>query len=453
MPILSSPMSYFSHPASSARWKNVVGLCAVILWLAASGSILVGQTTNGASANPPASSTQADEETFGRYLVDHQDDLAPFFNENGDEFVSQAAPLILGLLGKIMFFTLVSCWVLDVALIRWFSIRFAPAFSRIRRALIYATGRLVLSVLFYALLGLAIVFVSDMGHEAIVIALLFLAFLLIELAVQTGWIHYLYSTPVPKAFLCYLGIFVVHIFTGVLVSAPILAGHATMLVKAYVDINITPKLQAAADTEKKELATITSVRDALKAQVDDAQKKIAENTNDQQQLQQQIDQEKNSDGYLFSRIVKLRAQGHLEAARDQITDLLSKFPNSPLTDAMKTQLAGIDSDLATQAAQKQQAQADAARADAQARAALLARAAQGEATLSEMRLALVGKKTADITALFGPPTATDSDRWGYSRQMIINPMTQDKFGLTVYFSDGIVQGVDYYYSTGGGGTQ
>jgi hypothetical protein len=70
-----------------------------------------------------------------------------------------------------------------------------------------------------------------------------------------------------------------------------------------------------------------------------------------------------------------------------------------------------------------------------------------------MRLALVGKKPADITALFGPPAATASDRWGYSQRMIINPMTQDKFGLTVYFSDGTVQGVDYYYGTGGGGTQ
>ena len=57
-------------------------------------------------------------------------------------------------------------------------------------------------------------------------------------------------------------------------------------------------------------------------------------------------------------------------------------------------------------------------------------------------------------SLFGPPTVTDSDRWGYGQRMITNPMTKDKFGLAVYFSDGTVQGVDYYYGAGGtGGTQ
>jgi hypothetical protein len=381
--------------------------------------------------------------------VDHQDDLAPFFDEKGDELARQAAPLLLGLLGKIMIFTLLTCWVFDVALIRWFSIRFAPAFSKLKRALIYATGRLVLSVLFYALLGLAVVLVPGLGHEAIIVTVLFFVFLLFELAAQTGWVHYLYSTPIPRALLCYLGIFVVHVITGFLVSAPILAGHATMLATTYVDTYITPKMEAVADAEKKDLASVAKARAALKEQLDDLQKKVTDNTSEQEQLQQQIEQEKNSDTYLFSRVVKLRAQGNLTAARDQISGLLNKFPNSPLADAMKQQLAGIDSDIAAQAAQQQQTEAAATQAAVQAQADLLMRAAKGEATLSEMRVALVGKKPADITAIFGPPTATDSNRWGYSRRMILNPLTQEKFGLAIYFSGGSVQSVDYYYGTDG----
>jgi hypothetical protein len=277
--------------------------------------------------------------------------------------------------------------------------------------------------------------------------------LVIELAVQTGWVHYLYSTPVPNALLCYLGIFVVHIITGIVVSAPILAGRANTLVTTYVDTNITPKLQSAADAEKKDLASAAADRDALKAQLEAAQKSIADNADEQQQLQGQIEAAKNSPDYLFSGIVTLRAQGNLTAARDQLTDLLNKFPNGPQAGVMKMQLAAIDSDLAAQAAQKQQADDAAAQAAAQARADLLARAAQGQVTLSEMRLTLVGKKPADVTALFGPPTVTDSDRWGYAQRMVINPLSQDKFGLTVYFSDGTVQGVDYYYGSGGGTTQ
>ncbi len=415
------------------------------LWLVVPAFPLPAQTTNTAPVGTSAAAAPAGEESFGQYLVENRDDLAPFFDEKGDEIASQAAPLLLGVLGNIMVFTLLTCWVFDVALIRWFSIRFAPRFSKFRRALIYATGRFVLSVLFYALLGLAIVMTRGLGHEAVVVAVLFCVFLLIELAVQTGWVHYLYSAPVPNALLCYLGIFAVHVITGIVVSAPILWGHSVPLVTAYVDTNITPKLQAAADVEKHNLADTAADRDQLKAQMDQAQGMIASNTREQEALQKQIDRAKQSDSYLITRVVKLRAQGDLAKARDLLADLLTKNPNSPLADTMKTQLAGIDSDIAAQTAQKQQADAAAAQAAAQARADLLARAAQGQVTLSEMRLALVGKTPAEVTALFGPPAATDSDRWGYSKKMIIDPMTQDKFGLTIYFSDGTVQGVDYYY--------
>jgi len=61
-----------------------------------------------------------------------------------------------------------------------------------------------------------------------------------------------------------------------------------------------------------------------------------------------------------------------------------------------------------------------------------------------MRLALVGKNRADVTALFGTPTETASDRWGYAQQMIVNRMTSEKHGLAIYFTEGIVQSVDYY---------
>jgi hypothetical protein len=462
-------MSQSIRPLVSARWKKIAGLCALALCLAASMSLVFAQATNAAPATSTTSSATtttnaapaSSEEAFGAYLVEHQNDLAPFFNEKGDEIARQAAPLLQALVGKIMIFTLFTCWVFDVAMIRWFSVRFAPSLAKFKRALIYATGRLVLSVLFYSLLGLAILMISGLGHEAIVVTVLFFVFLAIELGVQTGWVHYLYSTPVPRAFLCYICIFGVHVLTGAAVSAPILLGHASDLVTAYVDGNITPKLQAATAEERLELSTTTTSRDSLKAKSEDARGTIAANTAEQDQLQKQIDTAKNSDTYLFSRAAQLRAQGDLATARDRFADLSNKFPNSPLAAAMKTQLAAIDSDLAAQAAKKQQDEVDAAAAVAKARADLLAHASQGQATLSEMRLALVGKKEADIKALFGQPSAIASDRWGYDQLMIINPITQHKFGLAVYFLEGTVQGVDYFYgtaapasgSTDGGGIQ
>ena len=94
-------------------------------------------------------------------------------------------------------------------------------------------------------------------------------------------------------------------------------------------------------------------------------------------------------------------------------------------------------------AQKNQEEADAARVAAQARADLLARAAKGEVTLSEMRQALIGKTRAQVSGLLGQPSETGSDSWGYRQQMILNPLTNEKTGLMVYFTEGAVQSVDY----------
>ena len=79
------------------------------------------------------------------------------------------------------------------------------------------------------------------------------------------------------------------------------------------------------------------------------------------------------------------------------------------------------------------------------RAALLARAAAGQATLSEMRQALIGKTREEVLAYFGAPSETGADRWGYGKRMVIDPDTHESRGLTVVFSEGLVQGVDFYY--------
>jgi hypothetical protein len=38
-----------------------------------------------------------------------------------------------------------------------------------------------------------------------------------------------------------------------------------------------------------------------------------------------------------------------------------------------------------------------------------------------------------------------SGRWGYGAKMLVDPMTNQQFGLAVYFVEGVVQSVDYYY--------
>jgi DNA-binding transcriptional regulator YdaS (Cro superfamily) len=222
------------------------------------------------------------------------------------------------------------------------------------------------------------------------------------------------------------------------------------LVTGFVDQNLTPKLEAEVRDMKHDLATVSTARDEAKAKSADIQSRLTQAKSEQEQLQKEIEEKKNSDTYIFSQIMKVRAGGDLAAAHHQLTDFLAKFPTGSLTAAAQAQLTQVDGELAAREAQKKQAEADAAVAAAQARADLLARAGKGEVTLSEMRQALIGKTPLEVSALFGTPNETASNRWGYGRPMVFNPLTNEKFGLTVNFNAGIVQGVDYYYQPGGG---
>ena len=152
---------------------------------------------------------------------------------------------------------------------------------------------------------------------------------------------------------------------------------------------------------------------------------------------------KNSDLYVFSLIVQARARGDLAGAHDRLTAFVNQYPTSSVITLARAQLGEVSADLAAENEKKKEQDAADAAAAAAAKADLLARAAKADVTLSEMRKALIGKSRAEVGKLLGLPTDTGADSWGYRREMIINPLTNEKHGLTVYFNEGMVQGVDY----------
>jgi hypothetical protein len=420
---------------SSRGWKIALATC------------IIGLLSCGASSGWADNTTSAVPGDFGQYLVDHQDDLAPFFSKNSGEFVAAGVPMVLAWFGRIMFVTLIFGWILDVGLGRGFAALFAPSKTTLIRSLIYATGRLALGVVLAILLGLAVIPLTGSSNLTGVLALLVGIFILATVGVQIGWIFYLYRTDIFISMLFYLTLVVVHGFVALAISAPMIGAHASDSATTFVDQTITPKLQAEVRSTRQEVARLVAARDQTIAEVSQAQDQLDQAKAEQGQVQKEIEDQKHSSVFLFSQIVKAHARGELQSAHDQFTDFLNRFPNGPLAGLAKGQLIQVDNELATESAQKRQAAADAARAAAQARADLLARAARGEVTLSEMRDTLIGKTREQVSSLLGPPTETASDRWGFSRQMIVNPLTEAKSGLAVYFSEGIVQSVDYYYGT------
>jgi len=413
-------------------------LAAAFAFLFCVGAMSLPLLADG-TATPPAENG----ETFGQYLADHQADLAPFFSKNSEDMFRLGVPLLMGMMGWVVLITMLIGWGIDVLMSRGFAFFFAPAFSEIKRALIYATGRLFLSFVYTCLLGIAIVFSLKLVYAGIVMACVVALLLAVAIAAQIVWVLYLYRTSFAVSAGFYVAIIIVHTVVGFLLAKPFIGTGASATAVDFVNRVVTPRLLAEADSTKQDLAGAVSDRDAVKAKVTEFQSQLVQAQSEQQHLHQLIEEKKNSDVYVFSRIVQAHARGELEPARDQLTAFLGKFPSSSLNALARAQLAQVNDQITAETEQKKQDEAEATRAAAQARSDLLARAAKGEVPLSEMRRALIGKSRAEVNNLLGPPNETGSDSWNYHQLMVFNPLTNVKHGLMVYFIEGTVQSVDY----------
>jgi uncharacterized membrane protein (DUF106 family) len=446
-----------SWPCGLAVWNVPARRIGKVFWKLGVSGLILGVTLFLLGALTPPLHTDTTNaapapagEDFGQYVVDHQDDLSPFFSKNAGTLLKQATPLIMGLVSTIMLFTMLIGWVVDVLLSRGYAYFFAPAFADFKRSMIYATGRLFLTFFYTLLVGLVIIFCLGLAHFGIVISVVMGLVMLVAFAAQLVWILYLYRTEIPVSTVFYLALLVSHFIIACLIAGPVVGTRATSLATNFIATVITPKLQAEVAATKQRLAAANIERDDASAKVSMVQEQIAAAAASQEQLRKEIEAKKNSDVYIFSQIARLRAQGDLATTRQQLTGFLTRFPTSPLYVPARAQLDQVESQLAVQDADRKQQEADAIRDAAQARADLLARAGKGEVTLSEMRQAIIGKTRAQVSDLLGLPAGTGSDRWDYRQQMIVNPLTNEKFGLTVYFNEGAVQSVDYNRSVGGG---
>jgi hypothetical protein len=394
-----------------------------------------------------AAPAQPGSENFGQYLIDHTEELAPFFNKNLEELVRKAMPMVWGILGFIMLVTICLEWVADIGLARGFTPFFAPAYAKLKRAVIYSSVRMAISLIVLGLMAVTVYFSLNFLHAGIILLCVGVVLSLVVLVTQVGWLAYQFKMNIPTSVIFFVIIIGAEALIFIGVASWVLVGQPSALAFRFVNQTLAPQMQAEVSSTKDDLASIQKETDDIKAKIEAIKSRLNTDQADEEKLNTQIDNKKNSEMFLFQKIVKLEAMGDLAAAHDQFTAMLAKYPNGALADTVKSHLTQVDNEIATEEAQKKQAEADAAAAAAAARADLLARAGRGEVTLSEMRQVLVGKNRADVTALLGTPAETGSDKWGYGQQMIVNPMTKEKHGLAVYFNEGVVQSVDYYYGT------
>jgi hypothetical protein len=394
-----------------------------------------------------ATDTPGSPSDAASYLAQHQADLAPFFNQNGPVLIKDALPLFVDVTGHIMLFTSLVACLLDVLLAWIFSTIAAPAYAKVTRALVYATGRLALALALTILLSVATLLTAHEGIEWLVLLVVGLLAML-AVVIQIFWVIWLYRTSARDAVLFYIVLLLVHLILGAILIPVFFSNLVDGSVAHFVDDSITPQLRLDAITARHDIAGILARRDAEQAKVAALQAQLAQDKTDEANLQQAIRNGKSLPAFAFSRLVLMRAQGNLTQAATGFAAFIASHPHDPETNAARGQLAEINQEVSVQLAAQRQEQAMTARANAQAQARLLAKAAVGQATLSEMRAALLGKTPAQVYAIFGEPSERGADRWGYAKRMLIDPQSSQARGLTIDFSDGLVQGVDYYYGSG-----
>ena len=69
----------------------------------------------------PLFAQQSGDEDFGKYFLEHQGDLAPFFAKNGTVLLAGAMPLLMAWIAAILFLPFLVGWGIDVLLARGFA--------------------------------------------------------------------------------------------------------------------------------------------------------------------------------------------------------------------------------------------------------------------------------------------------------------------------------------------
>jgi hypothetical protein len=393
----------------------------------------------GASAAP--NSAPSDSAAF---LAQHQNEFGQFVQQHAGILLKDSLPILISITGQMLLATALVGWLIDIPLSWGFSTIFAPAYGKFTRALVYSSGRLLLALLFSVVLTFSALLGVNAG--AALAALLVVTILTIPAVVlQVCWVSYQYRTLPRPSLLFYCVLLLVHGLALAILVPTVFAGEATGALRQAIDQSVVPELEMDATRIQRDTATDATSRDNIQTQAETLHERLSEDQTQEQDLRKQIAANKDAPAVLFSRLVLQRAQGDLAGAGKALADFIHRYPNDPHAGAARGELTAINEALSAQLQLIRRQQATNAAANARARALLLTHLAAGRATLSEVRDALIGKTTGDVAALFGTPTETAADRWGYGKHMVFDPETSESMGLTVVFSEGIVQGVDYYY--------
>ena len=381
---------------------------------------------------------------LGAYVIAHQAALAPYFSSKGEALLNQGAPLLLEMAGRGLLLAFLLGWGLNIFLARGYSTLFAPSTGGYKPAIVFATGILVLNVFVAALLGAGIARIAGSSQFDWMIFVLFATAIFVAYVFQVAWICYRFQTAIPLSSLFFLTLFVMQTFGLLATSALLLNSPADPTARYFMNEVVAGDMEAQTRSIRMEAARGAASRQQVTDQAQSLQNQIDENDAESNRLAKEIAEARESEPYLYSRIVKLHAQGSLATARDQFAALLNRFPGGSLNSQVEGQLTQVSSEIAAQDQQTSQDRAAHVSERAEARAGLIARARVGRVTLSEARKALLGKTRGEVHDLFGSPSETAANRWGFGHQMIFNPLTNEKSGLAVYFADGLVQSVDYY---------
>jgi hypothetical protein len=381
---------------------------------------------------------------FANTVAEHQEELQSLFQSFGADSVQELILAGIGIYLKILIVATIFQFIVEGGIAKMFSAVFVPVFNNFQRAALWAGAQLGVRVVVLILLVLALI-VTGATHNGFLGLILMIFVVLLWFGIALVVTAVIYQIGIGMALGLNLGCVIV---VGVLLVGSFYPLQTLVFSPAWdavVKEHLVVKIQAETANVLHQLQEAQNELAKEKKATQDLQDAIAAEEVKQVDLNKQIAARVLAPDYTFAALAHLRATGKLDDALAGYKDFPNKFPGSPYIPDAQNAVQDIEKQIADEAAEQKRRDDEAKLLAATKEKELHDHMAAGKATLSEIRNRILGLSRADVKGIFGDPDEDAADRWGYGKQMIIDPLTGQQHGLQVEFFQGVVRSVDYYY--------
>lgn len=405
------------------------------------------------SAEANATAAPTGPESYADYLARHQANYDAFNDKYGNSILKASLPGLFKIAFHFAVLFLIYNAIIQL-LGAWICAKFiVPLKATWKRAGTFSGVQVGTSLVWVLICyGLGRVLIGDDPTRVSLVSVVIL--ILISLALGLGLsiaaTKYVYKTNISTSTVFGVGLTVISAVLNVLFFLVFSILFASTMPEVTGHYGKPIFIECILPFVNKETTEVQKQYDVTSVDLDAARKKQADVDAQTAEAQQQVEAMKQkiaakdtSDELVYARLGEIADRGKLPQTLAAYEGFIKDRPQSPYVAYAKEQIETTKADMEHMSAQHEQAQAELARSAAMADSVLKEKLSKNQATLSEVRTALLGKSRDEVTALLGAPTQTGSDAYLYDKVLVLEPVTGRQRPFAVLFLEGNVKTVNY----------